>query len=64
MNHKKAGLIGKIIFIAIILFIFLVIVIKYPEEGKIIIQKLAKIIGIGIHWLVIIVGWVVKQIAV
>ena len=63
MKNKRAGLIGKMIFIIIALFIFLVIIIKYPEEGKVIIQKLAKVIGIGIHWLVIIIGWVVKQIA-
>lgn len=63
MKNKKSGLIGKIIFIFIILFILLVVVIKYPAEGKVILQKLARVVGIGIHWLVVIIGWVVKQIA-
>ena len=63
MRFKKAGLIGKIFLVSIVLFIFLVISLKYPVEGKIIATKLYTLFIVALDFLIEVIGWVIKQIA-
>ena len=63
MRFKKAGLIGKIFLVSIVLFIFLVISLKYPTEGKTIATKFYTLLVITLDFLIETIGWVIKQIA-
>ena len=63
MRFKKAGLIGKVLLVSTILFIFLVVSLKYPAEGKIIATKLYTLLIITLDFLIETIGWIIKQIA-
>lgn len=62
-NNKKAGFFMKFLFISFILFVFVVILIKYPVEGKIIVGKLYRGFVLLLDLLIEAIGWAIKQLA-
>lgn len=63
MKYKKAGLWGKILIFLVTMFIFLIVAIKYPGEGKIIISKLYQLLVVMLDFLIELIGQAIKWIA-
>ena len=63
MKNKKAGFLGilwKFFIFFIVLFGFLVVAIKYPNEWKIIVSKLYNLTIVLLDLFIELIGWIIK----